>query len=166
MKKIKIFFPIIVFLFVIIILWRGLFLHPAQIPSPLVNKTAPALSDEKFLGNITLVNVFASWCSACQEEHAFFQELAKKKYLTLYGLDYKDDPSAAKKYLKRNGNPYQKVISDEKGDVAINWGVYGTPETFLIDKKGIVRYKQIGPLTQDVWEKTLQPLVEKIRKEV
>ena len=158
----------------IILLGRGLSLHPTLVPSPLVNKPAPnfelpTLFDEKkitsnhdLFGHVTLLNIWATWCVACAEEHAFLMELAQKKQFALYGLNYKDNPDAAKKWLKQYGNPYQRIAIDPNGTAAIDWGVYGTPETFIIDQNGIIRYKQIGPITADSWEKTLRPLIEKL----
>lgn len=177
MKK-RFIFLNFVFLLVIIFLWRGLSLHPSEVPSPLINKTIPAfelptlhypsklISNKDFIGHITLLNVWATWCVACAEEHRFLLELAKNEYLTIYGLDYKDNALDALKWLKENGNPYKMVAFDKDGEVAIDWGVYGTPETFLVDKKGIIRYKQIGPITPEVWEQNLKPIVQQIRNEI
>src|SRR3990167_402201 len=175
MNSIKKILPLILFFLMIILLGRGLSLHPTLVPSPLVNKSAPnfelpTLFDEKkitsnhdLFGHVTLLNIWATWCIACAEEHAFLMELAQKKQFVLYGLNYKDNPAAAKKWLKQYGNPYQRIAIDPKGTAAIDWGVYGTPETFIIDQNGIIRYKQIGPITAAVWEKTLRPIVEKLK---
>jgi len=175
--KMRFLLPLIFFLFLVAVLWRGLGLHPNQIPSPLVDKPAPAFqlqtlanpkkmtSNKDFIGHVTLVNVWATWCFSCAEEHDFLLNLIKKENLFLYGLNYKDDPIAAKDWLKKRGNPYNIIASDETGSVAIDWGVYGTPETFVVDKKGIIRYKHIGAITADIWEKDLQPLVNKLRGE-
>jgi len=176
MKK-RFLLPLIVFTLIIAILWRGLALHPSQIPSPLLNKPAPSFqlptlsnpkkttSNKDFMGHITLMNVWASWCFACAEEHELLLQLAKNQGITLYGLNYKDDVLAAKKWLKEHGNPYQTVAVDETGNAAIDWGVYGTPETFIIDKKGIIRYKQIGAITPEIWEQNLKPLIQQLRNE-
>jgi len=175
-KKIVI-VPLILFLLIFIILWKGLHLQPAQVPSPFLNKPAPSFkvtnlfypekisTDRDLIGRVTLLNVWATWCYACAEEHDFLLTLAKNEYLTLYGLNYKDNPVAAKDWLSQKGNPYQIVGVDPKGNVAIDWGVYGTPETFIIDKKGIVRYKQIGPITPQIWENDLKPLITKLKDE-
>lgn len=176
LNKTRFLLPLIIFLVVIIILWRGLSLHPNQVPSPLIDKPAPAFSltqlsskslttNKDFIGHITLLNVWASWCHACAQEHAFLLELAKNEYLSLYGLNYKDNPINAKKWLEQYGNPYRTVALDLAGQVAIDLGVYGAPETFLIDKKGIIRYKQIGPITPQVWNTNLKPMVDKLRAE-
>lgn len=176
-KRARFVLPLILFLGVVFLLWKGLFLHPAEVPSPLVDKPVPTFelpllhypnkvtTNKDFLGHITLLNVWASWCKACAEEHAFLLELAKNEYLTLYGLNYKDDQIAAQKWLKELGDPFQIIATDKLGNVAIDWGVYGTPETFLIDKKGVIRYKHIGPLTPESYKKNIEPLIEKIRKE-
>lgn len=167
--------PLVLFLCVIIVLWRGLSLHPNQLPSPLIDKPAPVfqlpvlskgtVSNKIFLGKVSLLNVWATWCEACAEEHEFLLRLANDEHIVIYGLNYKDDPLAAKKWLTQYGNPYQTVAIDRDGTVAIDWGVYGTPETFVIDKKGVVRYKHIGVVTAEVWEQKLKPLMIKLEKE-
>jgi cytochrome c biogenesis protein CcmG/thiol:disulfide interchange protein DsbE len=147
------------------------------VPSPLINKPAPTfhlptllgspsyLTDKNFQGKVSLFNIWATWCITCKSEHDFLLILAKNKGITLYGLNYKDDPVQAKNWLKKKGNPYKIIAVDSSGDTGINWGVYGTPETFIIDKKGIIRYKQIGAITPDVWQNTLEPLVRKLQAE-
>jgi cytochrome c biogenesis protein CcmG/thiol:disulfide interchange protein DsbE len=175
-KKMRFALPLILFLIIVTILARGLHLHPNQVPSPLINKPAPAFelpqltakkitTNKDFIGHITLLNVWATWCYACAQEHAFLLELAKNEYLSLYGLNYKDDPVSAQKWLQEYGNPYRIVGVDKIGNVAIDLGVYGTPETFIIDKKGVIRYKQIGPITPEIWDQNLKPLVDKLRAE-
>ena len=169
--------PLLFFLLIMIILWRGLSLHPNQVPSPLINKPAPAfrlpsligppdyMTNKNFLGHVSLFIIWATWCGACIDEHDFLVALAKNKSIPIYGLDYKDDPIKAKIFIQKNGNPYQIIGIDSSGDTGINWGVYGTPETFIIDKKGIVRYKHIGAITSDNWETVLEPLVKKLQAE-
>ena len=175
-KQARVALPFILFVLVMVLLWRGLFLHPNQVPSPLINKPSPdfqlptlfysdkMVTNKNFIGQVTLLNVWASWCYACAEEHKLLMEIAQKEYLTLYGLNYKDDPTAAKAWLKLHGNPYSTVVVDLQGSAAIDWGVYGTPETFLIDKKGIIRFKQIGPMTPEAWVK-LMPMIDQLKKE-
>lgn len=175
--KIRYAFPLILFLAVIIVLWRGLSLHPNEIPSPLINQSAPSFtlpllhnpknttSNKDFKGHITLVNVWATWCYACAEEHEFLLHLAQSEHLLIYGLNYKDDPKAAIAWLAKYGNPYYLVARDQDGLAAINWGVYGTPETFILDQRGVIRYKQIGAITPQIWETTLKPLIETLRDE-
>lgn len=176
-KHARIILPLLIFFVIFLILWRGLSLHPNQIPSPLINQEAPAftlpnllkdntkVSNKDFLGQVTLFNVWGTWCYACAEEHAALLDLANKEHIRIIGLNYKDDTNAAKKWLKDNGNPYQIIAVDQSGDTAIDWGVYGAPETFVIDKKGIIRYKHIGPINKDNWEHTLKPLIIKLQNE-
>lgn len=176
-KQARFILPLIIFTTIFIILWRGLQLHPNQIPSPLIGKPAPNFSlptlfnekklttNKDLLGHVSLVNVWATWCVACAEEHASLLQLAQNEHVFFFGLNYKDNVIDAKKWLKQYGNPYQIVAVDHDGLAAIDWGVYGTPETFVLDKKGIIRYKQIGPIDAESWEKTLKPLVEKLRNE-
>jgi cytochrome c biogenesis protein CcmG/thiol:disulfide interchange protein DsbE len=178
LKRIQRYFPLYVFLIIVIILWRGLSLHPNRIPSPLINKAVPAfqlptifddnkmLTNYDFLGHITLLNVWATWCSACAEEHELLMRLVKNENVIIFGLSYKDDLDAARRLLVQRGNPYQVVAVDKSGSTAIDFGVYGTPETFVIDKKGIIRYKQIGPITQQEWNSILKPLIDSLRNEV
>lgn len=177
MNTVKRVTPLALFVVVVVLLWRGLSLHPTLVPSPLINKPAPHLqlpnllnpqkmvTNQDFLGHVTLFNVWATWCEACAEEHNALLQLAQEAHLTIFGLDYKDDSTAAKKWLKENGNPYQLVAVDAAGTAAIDWGVYGSPETFVIDKKGVIRYKEIGPITSDVWQNELQPLIQKLEQE-
>lgn len=170
-------FPLFIFILVVILLWRGLFLHPTDIPSPLLNKPAPRFalptllnaneiaSHHDFIGHVTLVNIWATWCYACSLEHEFLMQISKSKDYVVYGFNYKDDSQASKKWLLAYGNPYQKIAVDQTGQVAIDWGVYGTPETFIVDKKGIIRYKLIGPITPQNWNNELLPIILKLRHE-
>lgn len=178
LRQVRFILPFIIFATILALLWRGLHLHPNQIPSPLIDKPAPSfalpslwddkkiISNKDLIGRVVLVNVWATWCEACAEEHSVLLQLAKEKNIFFVGLNYKDDALAAKKWLKQYGNPYQMVGVDRDGLAAIDWGVYGTPETFVLDKKGIIRYKQIGPIDAESWEKTLKPLVKTLESEV
>lgn len=169
--------PFILFIVIITLLGFGLSWHPTQISSPLIDKSVPTFSlpnlldkDKKvtnrnLVGHVTLLNVWATWCVGCAEEHNFLLTFIQHNDVVLYGLNYKDDPLAAKKWLKEHGNPYKMIAVDQTGNVAIDWGVYGTPETFLIDKKGIIRYKQVGPLTLKNWQEELSPLINKLQDE-
>jgi cytochrome c biogenesis protein CcmG/thiol:disulfide interchange protein DsbE len=132
--------------------------------------TLPALEDPKVTisnadlkGKVSLVNVWATWCVSCRAEHKELMRLAKVDGVRILGLNYKDDREDAKRWLQIYGNPYVANAFDADGRVGIDWGVYGTPETFLVDRKGIIRYKQIGPIDQQVWEKTLRPLIDKLK---
>jgi cytochrome c biogenesis protein CcmG, thiol:disulfide interchange protein DsbE len=169
--------PFIIFLSIVMLLWRGLSLHPNQIPSPLLNKPTPHYSlpnlldtkhpttQKDFLGKVTLVNVWASWCPACAEEHDYLVQLAQEQHIRFYGINYKDNPVDALKILKSAGNPYRIVAVDQSGNAAIDWGVYGAPETFIVDKNGIIRYKHIGPITPEIWENKLKSLVNQLESE-
>ncbi len=177
-KKLRFALPLSLFILVILILWCGLHLHPNLIPSPLIDKPAPTFSlpnlfDVKrnvtkndLLGRVTLVNVWATWCVSCKEEHKELMQLASQEQIYFVGLNYKDDPLRAKKWLKKHGNPYQIVLLDQTGMAAIDWGVYGTPETFVLDKKGVIRYKQIGPLDRKTWENHIKPLITQLKNEI
>lgn len=176
-KTILYFLPFIIFLIVGIFLWRGLSMNPSKVPSALINKPLPdfelpLLTNEKikitsaiFAGKITLVNVWASWCAVCEEEHSVLVELSENSHLQLVGLDYKDEPAKAREYLTEHGNPYHIVIQDRTGQVAMNWGVYGTPETFIIDKHGIIRYKLVGSLSEKGAKETILMWMEKLDHE-
>lgn len=166
--------PLIVFLGLVVFLYIGLGLHPHEVPSPLIDKAAPAFelprldqparkfSPNEMKGKVWLFNVWASWCESCKDEHPLLVELAQKKLVPIYGLDYKDKREDAQAWLNEAGNPYTLVASDADGRVGINYGVYGVPETYVIDKQGIIRYKQIGPVTLDNLKQTILPLVQKL----
>jgi cytochrome c biogenesis protein CcmG/thiol:disulfide interchange protein DsbE len=165
--------PLAAFLVLASFLLRGLWLHPAEIPSPLIGKPAPAfqrpqlLTDRAFAssdmtGKVWLLNVFASWCAPCREEHVVWNELARQKVVTVVGLNYKDQPDTARKWLAELGDPYQAIATDGDGRVGLDFGVYGVPETFVIDKLGIIRYKHIGPVTADALASKILPLVRQL----
>ncbi len=175
MKKLRTLLPLLLFVVVCVFLWKGLNQDPHLIPSPLVNKEIPQfnqndlidpgkkLTSKMFIGHISLLNVFASWCGYCLGEHATIMDIARtQKNLTVYGLNYKDRKQDALRWLKKYGNPFNQIIYDPMGSLAINLGVYGTPETFLIDSKGVIRYKQVGPITKEVWHQKLLPQVMKL----
>jgi cytochrome c biogenesis protein CcmG/thiol:disulfide interchange protein DsbE len=165
--------PLILFLIITGFLWKGLQHDPHELPSALINKPVAAFSypnllDEKkpltqkeFLGHVSLLNVWATWCVSCKAEHAVLMDIMRAKAVKIYGLNYKDDPNSARAWLKKYGNPYEAIISDEKGTLAIDFGVYGTPETFVIDGEGIIRYKYIGPISPDAWKDKVEPEVQK-----
>lgn len=171
MKILKFWLPVMLFLAVGFFLWRGLYNDPRQIPSPLIGKPFPAFSavdlfnsDQEitaalFKGHVSVLNVFASWCDYCLQEHAVISDIASSPSIYVYGLNYKDDPNAAKAWLKQYGNPFRAIIADPLGRIAINLGVYGTPETFIIDKEGIIRYKHVGAVTDSIWHKVISPMV-------
>ncbi|GAB2570200.1 DsbE family thiol:disulfide interchange protein [Dyella jejuensis] len=152
-------------------IWWNSSHDPSAVPSPLINKPAPAfalprlddpaqtVSKNAMLGKAYLVNVFASWCFACGEEHPVLMAEAKSLGIPVIGYDYKDDPNDAKAWLAQHGNPYDTVIADSSGHTAIDFGVYGAPESFLIDGNGVIRYKRIGPLTPEVIAQQLKPAI-------
>ena len=170
--------PLALFIALAIFLGIGLTRDPKLVPSPLIDKPAPAFelsrlyepeqtfSDKAFIGKVSIFNVWASWCAACRQEHPFLMKLAKEKAITIYGLNYKDTREDAKRWLRQyGGNPYTAIAYDDTGRTGMDWGVYGVPETFLIDKKGMVRYKHVGPLHPQVWQEQLIPLIQKLRAE-
>ena len=177
MKYLRFLLPLGIFLALVWFLFQGLFLDPKEVPSPLINKPAPAFSLEQLdrpgatikredmLGKVWLLNVFASWCVACREEHPLLVEFSRMKLLPIYGLNYKDERVAGMKWLSTFGNPYEASLFDHDGRVGIDYGVYGVPESFLIDAKGVIRYKQIGPFTPEAIETKLIPLVQQLKKE-
>ncbi|HQR21023.1 MAG TPA: DsbE family thiol:disulfide interchange protein [Burkholderiaceae bacterium] len=168
--------PLGVFLVVSVFLLRGLWLNPREVPSPFIDKAAPMFSlpqlgqpEAKFSpadmkGQVWLLNVWASWCVACRQEHPLLVELSRKKAVPIIGLNYKDKPEAAAGWLAQWGNPYDLSVKDADGRIGIEYGVYGVPETFVIDKTGVIRFKQIGPITEEVWQTKLLPLLEQLRK--
>ena len=169
--------PLILFIVLSIFLALGLKLKPNEIPSPLLNKPAPIFSAPKLQtpneklsptdlkGKVWLLNVWASWCVSCRAEHPVLNKLAKQQAAVIIGLNYKDDPEAAKKWLETLGNPYNDSVMDNDGRIGIDWGVYGVPETFVIDKQGVVRYKHTGPVTEEDVQTTFLPLIAKLQGE-
>ncbi len=172
MKKFLI--PIAVFIAIGLLLAYGLSLDPKKIPSPLVGKPLPAfaladlhkpnqtITSESLRGKVYLLNVWASWCVACREEHPLLVELARTKAVPIIGLNYKDKRNDALRWLEGLGNPYDWSLSDIDGRVGIDLGVYGVPETFVIDKAGVIRYKHIGPISPDAWRDKIAPLLREL----
>lgn len=167
--------PLGIFVVLVGFLAVGLKLKPREVPSPLIDKPAPAfvlarldqpeqkVALDDMRGKVWLLNVWASWCVACLQEHPVLIEWSKSKSIPLYGLNYKDQRNDAIAWLAKHGNPYDVSIVDADGRVGIDYGVYGVPETFLIDKNGVIRYKQIGPITPDALDTTILPLVRKLQ---
>ena len=174
MKSLRLVIPLALFLVLAFFLWIGLYRDPREVPSPLIGKAAPAFvlpqlsapaetfSPQAMRGKVWLLNVWASWCVACREEHAFLNALSRRG-VPLIGLNYKDQRENALKWLQRFDNPYQLSVSDLDGRVGIDYGVYGAPETFVIDRNGVIRLKQIGPLTPEVWRDKIEPLIRKLQ---
>ena len=174
--KAKRWIPLALFGVLVAFLFVGLFRDPREVPSPLVNTAAPAFDVPQLMaeqqrfapgnlkGKVWLLNVWASWCVACREEHPTLVAFAKTQNIPLIGLDYKDTRPAALKFLAQHGDPYQLSAFDADGRVGIDYGVYGVPETFVIDKEGVIRYKQIGPITVEALQTTILPLIEKLNR--
>ncbi len=167
--------PLVLFLALAALLYKGLALNPREVPSPLIGKPAPEftlpelkdtsrqLSHSDFLGKVSLLNVWATWCVSCRAEHPLLMQLARQG-VTIYGLDYKDSREDAQRWLQRFGDPYVANAFDADGRVGIDWGVYGTPETFVIDQQGIIRHKHIGPLTEEAIQREILPLIQKLKE--
>ena len=175
--RLRFILPLMAFLVMVIFLGIGLKLDPHDVPSPLINKPAPAFtlpqlhepqktfSPADMKGKVWLLNVWASWCVSCRQEHVYLTEFARNGSMNLMGLNYKDEPAAAMQWLERLGNPYTISISDIDGMAGLDWGVYGVPETFIIDKKGIVRHKQTGPVDPTILQTIIMPLIEQLNRE-
>jgi len=169
--------PLLVFIAMVVALAVGLTLNPREVPSPLIGRPVPefalppvkgrtlGLASADLKGEVALVNVFASWCVACRDEHPILLRLQREGFVPIHGLNYKDRPEDAARWLDALGDPYARTGADLDGRVGIDWGVYGVPETFLIDREGRIAYKQIGPITPQVLERTVRPLVAKLRAE-
>lgn len=167
--------PVLVFAVLVGFLAAGLQKDPSYVPSPLVGKPAPdfslprlddparTLSRQDLLGQVSLVNVWGTWCVGCRQEHDTLMEIARSGGVPIYGLNWKDDVDLAQNWLVRLGNPYVAVGVDADGRVAIDWGVYGAPETFLIGPDGTILYKHIAPITMQIWEDKFLPLIAAIR---
>lgn len=173
MKK-RFLWPLAIFVVLVGFLAVGLNRNPSEVPSPLIGKAAPAFElarlegDQRFapkdmLGQVWMLNVWASWCVACREEHPVLVALSKDKLLPIVGLNYKDQSPDAKLWLQRHGDPYALSAVDADGRVGIDYGVYGVPETYVIDKAGVIRFKQIGPVTREVLDQKIRPLVKELQ---
>jgi len=168
--------PLAIFLIVAVFLYRGLFLDPTELPSALIGKPLPSFSlpsvedsqrlitAEDIKGKPALVNVWATWCVACKVEHPVLNQLAKQG-VTIYGVNYKDDNAAAQKWLREFHDPYQLNISDAQGSLGLDLGVYGAPETFIVDKQGIIRHKYVGVIDERVWREQLAALYQELMEE-
>jgi cytochrome c biogenesis protein CcmG/thiol:disulfide interchange protein DsbE len=166
--------PLVLFALLAIFLGRGLRLDPHEVPSPLLDKPAPGfaltrLDDasrtirrDDMLGRVWMLNVWASWCVACREEHETLVEFSRTRAVPIIGLNYKDTRERGLAWLSRFGNPYESSLFDESGRVGIEFGVYGVPETFVIDKRGVIRFKLIGPMTSDAIQTRLRPLLNEL----
>lgn len=163
-----------IFAGLVLLLAVGLRLNPREVPSPLIGKPAPTFelpllmepdkrfSEQHMLGSVWILNVWASWCPPCLIEHPVVTQLSRSGLAPVVGLNYKDTRDDALPWLKRNGDPYQLIAFDANGRIGIDYGVYGVPETYVIDRQGVIRYKHIGPITADVVQKEMEPLVRKL----
>jgi cytochrome c biogenesis protein CcmG, thiol:disulfide interchange protein DsbE len=175
MKSLRFILPLVLFVVLVGFLWHGLSLNPREVPSPLIGKPAPgfelarldqpakALSERDLRGQVWLLNVWASWCVSCMDEHPVLVQFSRQNVVPIYGLNYKDKREAALAWLEQHGNPYTLSLSDPDGRVGIDYGVYGVPETYVIDKAGVIRYKRIGPVTQEVLADKILPLVKELQ---
>ena len=176
MKRLLLLLPLAMFLALAVILYRGLFIDPSELPSALIGKPFPAfslpsvqngqtLTEADLMGKPALVNVWATWCVACRVEHPMLNKLLKQG-VTIHGVNYKDDNAAAQKWLVEFHDPYQLNINDARGTLGLDLGVYGAPETFLIDNQGIIRHKFVGVIDERVWREQLAPLYQQLVDEV
>lgn len=177
-QRLFLFIPLSVFVVLAIFFWRGLSLDPNAMPSALLNKPVPAFelpvlpapenpqgltvaNQELFKGRVSLLNVWATWCVTCKQEHEFLNSL-KAQGIPIYGVNYKDDNDAAQNWLAELHNPYVFSVIDADGRLGLNLGVFGAPETYVIDKEGVIRYKHIGDVNEIVWEKTIKPIFDSL----
>ena len=175
MKKQLLIIPSIFFLLILLVFFYLLMIdrNPSELPSTLLDKNVPKfeteslLKEEKFISSeifgkkITLVNFFATWCKPCRDEHKYIKDFSEKKRARIIGINYKDSPKKTKDWLKNMGNPYSDIPIDKNGRIAIDWGVYGIPETFIVSSKGIIKYRHVGPITKKIYKK-INLLIEEI----
>lgn len=177
MKRLKLFVPLVVFGVLAVLFWRGLSLDPSAMPSARVNSEVPAFSlptvrdsqeriteDVFKQGEVSLLNVWGTWCAACRIEHPFLVKLAEEG-MPIYGVNYKDDVDEAVNWLEQLHDPYRLSVVDADGRLGLDLGVFGAPETYVVDKQGVIRYRHVGVVDQRVWDETLGPLVERLEAE-
>ncbi len=174
MKSLRFLIPLGLFAVLVAFLAVGLKLDPREVPSPLIGKPAPkfalpllananqTMRREDMLGKVWILNVWASWCVACRDEHPLLVEYSRAKRVPIYGLNYKDTREAGQQWLTRFGNPYDASLFDQDGRVGIEWGVYGVPETFIVDREGTIRFKHIGALTPAILRERIEPLLKQL----
>jgi len=175
MKALRYLVPMALLLALVGFLGVGLGLNPREVPSPLIGKPAPAfnlprldeptqtLGREDLLGQVWMLNVWASWCAPCREEHPLVIDIARRKLVAVYGLNYKDQTAAAQGWLAQLGNPYRANLVDRDGRVGIDFGVYGVPETFIVDRQGVIRFKHTGALTPEIVRQRIEPLLKELQ---
>jgi cytochrome c biogenesis protein CcmG/thiol:disulfide interchange protein DsbE len=168
--------PLGIFLVIMVFLYLGLGRNPREVPSVLINKPAAAFTlpdlfdpdktvdSASMQGRVWLLNVWGTWCAECWREHEFLVYLAKQEGVPIVGIDWRDDAEEARKMIAENGNPFIAIGSDPESRVIMNYGVYGAPETFLIDRQGIIRWKRAGAITPELWSSELQPLLTQYRE--
>ncbi|NRB25471.1 DsbE family thiol:disulfide interchange protein [Shewanella sp.] len=175
MKKLVLFIPLIIVMGMGAFLYKGLFLNPQQLDSALEGKPIPAfqlerledssetITNETLKGKVALLNVWATWCPSCKYEHPYLMRFARQNILPIYGINYRDDRALAIRELNRQGDPYIKNIFDHDGRLGLDLGVYGAPESFLVDHNGIIRFRYAGPIDQRVWNETLLPMIKELQ---
>lgn len=179
MRRLLYLAPVALFGVLALFFLKGLTMNPRDIPSVLINRPVPemnlaplpgrgedtGLATADLKGRVSLVNIYGSWCIACVQEHPFLVKIKEMGIVPIHGIDWRDDPAEGAKWLKKHGDPYDRVgVDPAPGRTAIDFGVTGAPETFVVDKAGIIRYKHIGPVNQDVWDNTLLPIIKELSK--
>lgn len=176
MSRLKLFAPLAVFAVLAVLFWRGLSLDPSAMPSARVNAAVPAfelptvadstarVTQGELKGQVSLLNVWGTWCAACRIEHPFLVELAENG-MPIYGINYKDDVEEAQKWLAQLHDPYVLSVVDAEGRLGLDLGVFGAPETYVVDKQGVIRHRHVGVVDEQVWEEEIGPLVERLRGE-
>lgn len=169
------FLPLFILAAVGLLFWVGLSLNPTLVPSPLIGQPAPAFelphldeaagsfTHDDLRGRVTMIHVWASWCVTCRAEHATLEAFARRELVPIIGFNYRDQRADARRWLETLGNPYEFVVVDADGRVGTDWGVYGTPETFIVDREGVIRYKHVGPLTDALIESHIVPLLAELQ---
>jgi cytochrome c biogenesis protein CcmG/thiol:disulfide interchange protein DsbE len=176
-KKISLFIPLIIMCLLLGLLARELFFaNPRQLPTTLIGKKIPvfqlpnilqpglSVTEKNVAGHVTLINVWATWCDACRLEHRMLIKINEQYHVPMIGIIYKDNANEARSYLQKAGNPYAMIGDDNQGEVAIDFGIYGTPETFIINSQGIIVYRHVGVIDQKTWDTILYPIVRKCRE--
>lgn len=178
-QRLFLFIPLAIFVLLGVLFWRGLSLDPNEMPSALLNKPIPAFelpvlpapenpqglvsaNQEMLKGKVSLLNVWATWCTTCKQEHEFLNTL-KAQGVLIYGINYKDNTEDAQRWLAELHNPYVYSVIDEDGRLGLNLGVFGAPETYVIDKQGVIRYKHIGDVNAQVWDATIKPIFDSLK---
>ncbi len=175
-SRAKFFVPLVLFALLGVFLMRGLSLDPTELPSALIDRPLPqfaldvlgtsdTVQTKDVIGRVSLFNVWATWCFSCRVEHPYLEKLAREERVPIYGINYKDDDAAAGQWLREMGDPYVLSIADREGSLGVDLGVYGAPETYLVDARGVIRYRHVGVVDERVWTRTLQPLYLQLHAE-